>query len=158
MNRLALASIALVSLGLLTAAVACSDAPMATTCKNVPLGGCPLSHGVACKDPSCEAAYACTENGWVLDHVCPAHDAGSLDASPARDAVADTSSIRDASIDAPPGSFGGPGCAELQAPECALGVALACSTGCCGCEDLFVCDKGGWTLWGACQNGQITPR
>ena len=34
-------------------------------CSNIPAGGCPLSHGVACEDPACEASYACRENnGW----------------------------------------------------------------------------------------------
>jgi hypothetical protein len=56
----------------------------------------------------------------------------------------------DASIDAPPGAFGGPGCPSLQTPDCALGLALACDIHCCGCEDLFVCEEGGWALWGYC--------
>lgn len=140
----------------LVASIAACDAPLATTCKNVPPGGCPLSHGVACQDPECEAAYACTDDGWVLHHVCPARDAGR-DANVVRDAALESAS-RDAAIDAPPGAYGGPGCGDLQAPDCALGVALGCTSGCCGCEDLFVCKKGGWSLWGICEGGQIKPR
>ena len=39
---------------------------------------------------------------------------------------------------APFGAFGGPGCADLEPPDCPLGLALSCNA-CCGCEDLFVC-------------------
>jgi hypothetical protein len=78
---------------------------------------------------------------------------------PGRDAIAPTDAYvpeaeaasYDASIDAPPGAFGGPGCESLVVPDCALGVALACgNSACCGCEDLFVCENGGWELWGTC--------
>jgi hypothetical protein len=101
---------------------------------------------VACDDPTCEAVYACRAgNVWELDHACPPHDAA---ARPAADANAPDA--RDASSDAPPGANGGPGCDALQAPDCALGLALVCPVGCCDCEDLFVCQSGGWTLWGTC--------
>jgi hypothetical protein len=77
---------------------------------------------------------------------CPGRDAaGPVDAF-----VPDTSTGFDADIDAPPGAFGGPGCESLVVPDCALGVALACGAGCCGCEDLYVCENGGWDLWGSC--------
>ncbi|MDB4941823.1 MAG: hypothetical protein JWP97_1357 [Labilithrix sp.] len=121
-------------------------------CTDIPAGGCPLSRGVACEDPSCAAVYACrVGNVWELDHACPAHDAGARPDAAAADA-GDASPIGDASIDAPPGAYGGPGCSSLQTPDCALGVALGCATSgsCCDCEDLYVCENGGWSLWGSC--------
>ena len=60
------------------------------------------------------------------------------------------SDLANSCIDAPPGAFGGPGCGDLLEPDGALGVALACGASCCGCEDLFVCENGGWELWGTC--------
>lgn len=128
-------------------AFACEDAATPQPCRDVPEHGCPLSHGVACEDPTCQAIYACREgNVWELVKTCPGYDpdAGALpDAGP-------STTIVDASIDAPPGAYGGPGCEVLQDPDCALALALACTNGCCGCEDLFVCTNGAWTLWGQC--------
>jgi hypothetical protein len=139
----------------LLVSASCGDAAETPRpCTNVPEGGCPLARGVACEDPACEAVYACLPgNVWELRARCPAHDAmprTSRDAEPGdAEAGADARDV-DASIEAPPGAFGGPGCASLVAPDCALGVALGCGAGCCGCEDLFVCRAGGWDLWGAC--------
>lgn len=139
----------LASLAALAACVAfaCDDPPVPQPCSNVPERGCPLSHGVACEDPTCQAIYACREgNVWELVKTCPNFDpdAGSVpDAGP-------STTIIDASADAPPGAYGGPGCEVLQDPDCALGLALACSSGCCGCEDLYVCTSGAWELWGQC--------
>jgi hypothetical protein len=136
--------------------VACQDGIDDHPCSNVPPGGCPLSHGVACDDPSCQAVYACEPGGaWRFDHACAARDGGS-DAAP--DAPRDTGRPpSDASaLDVPPGAYGGPGCADLEPPDCPLGVALSCND-CCGCEDLFVCANGSWSAWGACVNGVATP-
>jgi hypothetical protein len=132
----------------------CEDDPTAQPCTGVPEGGCPLSRGVACEDPTCEAVYACRPNNvWELERTCPPREAGAprdaatdVDAAPTEDARA-----FDASIDAPPGANGGPGCGSLQTPDCSLGLALSCPSGCCGCEDLFVCENGGWTYWATCQ-------
>ncbi|AKU96836.1 hypothetical protein AKJ09_03500 [Labilithrix luteola] len=153
----------LVGLGVLASlaiVTACSgDAPTASACTNIPAGGCPLSRGVACEDLSCEAVYRCLDgNQWVLDHACPAHDASSVEhdaEADAADASDGGASVRDAAIDAPPGASGGPGCDTLQVPDCSLGFALACPSGCCECEDLFVCQNGGWEYWGSCVDGQI---
>ena len=130
------------------AIVSCQDQEVvAQPCTNIPAGGCPLSHGVACEDPACEAIYACREgNVWELRAPCPGRDAGG----PTDAFVPETSNAVDANIDAPPGAFGGPGCGDLMEPDCALGIALACGATCCGCEDLFVCENGGWELWGTC--------
>lgn len=139
----------------LVLAASCADQTITPQrCTNIPAGGCPLSHGVACEDPACEAAYACREgNVWELMMRCPGREAGGPPDAFAPDAEAPPI---DASIDAPPGAFGGPGCPSLVVPDCALGVALACNAACCGCEDLFVCENGGWTFWGTC--GDAGPR
>jgi hypothetical protein len=141
---------------LLAAAAGCEDDTVPVPCSNVPAGGCPLSHGVACGDPSCLAVYACRANNvWELVERCPERaDAGRspVEAGAAADAAPPPPSF-DASIDAPPGAFGGPGCSSLQAPDCAAGLALSCGSGCCGCEDLFVCESGAWELWGTCGDG-----
>lgn len=138
---------------LLVAAVAsCREDPAAVeTCTNIPAGGCPLSHGIACADPICDAVYACRAgNVWELDRSCPPHEAGAPREASA-DARPEASRPFDASADAPPGANGGPGCGPLQPPDCALGFALACPSGCCDCEDLFVCDNGGWSYWATCK-------
>ena len=130
----------------LLAAPSCSDATTEHPCTNIPAGGCPLSRGVACADPSCEGVYACRSgNVWELDHTCPAHEAGAP-----RDAAHDAPPVVDAALDAPPGANGGPGCGALQVPDCSLGLALVCPSGCCDCEDLFVCQNGAWSQWGTC--------
>ncbi len=134
----------------------CDDGPVPEPCSDIPAGGCPLSRGLACEDPACEAVYLCRPNNvWELHEHCPPREAGargdaSLDAG-------DPATGFDASVDAPPGAFGGPNCRSLQVPECPLGVALACGAGCCGCEDLFVCEDDGWTIWGSCGEGGLVP-
>lgn len=141
-----LASVALAALP------SCGDGETVQPCTDIPAGGCPLSRGLACSDPACEAVYLCRSgNVWELDRRCPARDASVRDAQEAPDAAApiDAAPI-DAAIDAPPGANGGPGCGPLQQPDCALGLALVCPSGCCGCEDLYVCESGGWALWGTC--------
>jgi hypothetical protein len=140
----------------LAVAVACQDGIDDHACSNVPPGGCPLSHGVACDDPACQVVYACEPGGvWRFDHACPDRDAAA-DAPP--DAPPDTGRPpRDAAaFDVPPGANGGPGCMDLEPPDCPLGVAISCND-CCGCEDLFVCQNGGWNAWGACVDGVPTP-
>jgi len=132
----------------------CAEEATAQACTNVPAGGCPLSRGVSCEDPTCAAVYACRDgNVWELDRTCPPREAGApVDAGEASDAAdAAPNPPRDASTDAPPGAYGGPGCDVLQLPDCSLGLALACPSGCCGCEDLFVCESGGWSYWSTCR-------
>jgi hypothetical protein len=132
-----------IAIGIVTS---CSEGPTAAPCTDIPPGGCPISRVVACDDPACEAVYACRlGNEWELTKRCPPREAGA-----ARDAYVPPPPSFDASFDAPPGAYGGPGCGSLQPPDCALGVVLGCNGGCCGCEDLFVCENGGWELWGTC--------
>lgn len=135
---------------------ACSDDAVVTPCTDIPPGGCPQSRGVACEDPACEAVYACRPgNVWELERRCPPREGGGpRDASTPE---AEAAAPLDASIDAPPGAFGGPGCGVLQTPDCPLGLALACAPSCCDCEDLFVCEGGGWSFWGTCDAGRIEP-
>lgn len=129
-------------------AFACDDPPVQHACTGVPEHGCPLAHGVACEDPACKAIYACRQgNVWELVQQCPNYDA---QAEVPFDAGPQNTNVVDASIDAPPGAYGGPGCEILEEPDCELGLALACTNGCCGCEDLFVCRDGAWDLWGSC--------
>lgn len=140
------------------AVLSCGEEPAAQPCTNVPPGGCPLSRGVACDDPSCEAVYRCLPgNRWELDHLCAGSDAGSSSKDASSADSSDGTPSRDAGVDAPPGAHGGPGCGALQVPDCALGTALLCGASCCGCEDLFVCENGGWTLWGSCGDAGPVP-
>ena len=127
------------------------DPATVEACTNIPTGGCPLSHGIACQDSTCEALYACRAgNVWELERACPAREAGApREAS--TDAPVEASRPFDASADAPPGANGGPGCGALQTPDCSLGFALACPSGCCDCEDLYVCENGGWSYWATCK-------
>jgi len=134
--------------------VACNgDDSAIVTCFDIPEGGCPVQGGVECQDPTCAAAYTCEpDGGWSLAHVCPPHDGSAMDSN-------NDVAVSDAGydIDAPPGSFGGPGCADLEPPDCPLGEVLICSSGCCGCEDLYVCDDGGWDPWGYCGDAGPVP-
>jgi hypothetical protein len=97
------------------------------------------------------------DGSWVFDHACPTRpDAGHDAALDAMDGSVAT--LRDVEVDVP-GANGGPGCADLEPPDCPLALALACgSAGCCGCEELFVCKDGGWSSWGTCTgSGIIAP-
>jgi hypothetical protein len=136
------------------AAGACqSSTPQGQRCSNIPAGGCPLEgDNEVCIDPSCTAVYACNpDQTWSLDHPCSPHDAGVVDA--ARPDTGPT--LRDASIDAV-GANGGPGCQDLEPPDCPLALGVACPNGsCCGCEDLYVCQNGGWMAWGTCADGGL---
>ena len=124
-------------------------------CRDIPDGGCP-AYDNACIDPTCFTLYDCASDGtWTVDMVCPTKEAG-VDAAIASDASNDANDTVDgAAYLNVPGAQGGPGCPDLQDPDCALGTAAVCAD-CCGCEDLYVCDSGGWDLWGECINGQIS--
>lgn len=137
----------------IVAIVACEAAPPAERCTGIPEGGCPLSRGVACEDRSCRAVFACLPgNTWELRATCPPLDgdaaADTWDAAASLDASSEPA--RDASFPLPRGANGGPGCGELQLPDCSVGVAATCGAGCCGCEDIFVCAAGVWEHWGYC--------
>ncbi len=154
MNRRSLTVMLVASIGVtlfVSLVVACQgDLPAPVKCTDIPAGGCPRSDD-ACVDPSCASVYVCASGAWRFDHACPARDA-SVDAR--GPTPTDASAIRDVSIDVP-GASGGPGCDSLDLPDCSLAMAASCGPDCCGCEDLFVCEGGGWSLWGACVNGEI---
>jgi hypothetical protein len=140
-----LASAGLCALAVVGLFIACDSGGVPVTCYDIPDGGCPVQGGVECEDPTCAAAYNCEpDGGWSLAYACPAHDGGVDD-------VGSEATVSDAGydIDAPPGAFGGPGCEDLEPPDCPLGLVLVCNS-CCGCEDLYVCDDGGWDPWGEC--------
>jgi hypothetical protein len=136
---------------------ACSafdNPPAPHACNGIPSGGCPGSGTDNCVDPMCSAIYTCEDDGgWSFSATCPAREAGVPDARP------DVDLRRDADFDVPPGATGGPGCVDLQCGDCTLSLALACpSDECCGCQNVFVCDDGGWNLWGSCgEGGALEP-
>ncbi len=141
----------LAGLGIIGLVIACDDTAAPVTCHDIPDGGCPVQNGLECSDPTCAAAYNCEpDGGWSLAYTCPPPDGGVVD-------VANETAASDAGydIDAPPGAFGGPGCEDLEQPDCPLGLVLVCGS-CCGCEDLFVCDDGGWDPWGECTDAGPT--
>jgi hypothetical protein len=138
---------------------ACDDVPPQTPCQNIPAGGCPNTTTDVCQDPTCESIYDCVNGDWVYDSTCPVQEGGPGDDGGPPDAFEEPAAPRDAAgIDAPPGSGGGPGCPDLQSPDCSLDTAIACPSGeCCDCEDLFYCQNGGWQPWGACVDGGLVP-
>jgi len=146
------------TLAVLSFPVACDSTPTPTPCYDVPDGGCPEDNGAnVCMDPTCAAVYACVDGKWSLRQTCPPHPHDGSAPPPEDAGGGEASAPFDASIDVPPGGNGGPGCPDLQVPDCTASEGLACvqSPGCCGCMDLWVCDNGGWTLWGECVNGGI---
>ena len=141
----------------LALALACDSTPPPITCYGIPPNGCPDQGSATCTDPTCAAVYECqADGGWALAYSCPPPEGGAPDA----DAGSDAPVIRDSGwdIDAPPGAFGGPGCIDLQQPDCPLGTVLICNAQCCGCESLFVCADGGWDFWGVCTDAGPVPQ
>lgn len=124
-------------------------------CRDIPEGGCP-DYDNACADPTCFTLYSCGQDDkWQVEQVCPAKEAGPpiIDAG----SDADAAPVGDNEYLNVPGALGGPGCNDLQTPDCALGVAAACTDqNCCDCQDLYVCSDGSWDLWGECNGGVIT--
>lgn len=138
-------------------------------CGLIEEGGCPDKGDAVdqCFDYRCRALYRCVQDPndpatgtWEFRRDCPyqeppeagaptdARDGASSDAAPPRDGGLPS--------DLPPGAFGGPGCVSLQLPDCSLATGYGCSTRCCECEDLYVCEEGAWYLWGHCQDDQPT--
>jgi hypothetical protein len=145
--------------GLLLSALgaACQLSAEEQPCLDIPDGGCPGVDQTNCLDVTCAAIYTCQPNGsWILALPCPVREAG-VDSSVDAPAPKEASAVRDAAIDVQ-GAFGGPGCVDLEQPDCPLGEALACGPDCCGCGDLFVCQDGVWNLWGECVDGGVQPQ
>jgi hypothetical protein len=148
-------------LGALSMAIlACQDPIEAQTCVDIPDGGCPGVDNTNCLDITCGAIYTCEINGtWSEVLTCPVREAGPSEPTDTAPPSEAGSAPRDATvIDVNvPGANGGPGCVDLEDPDCSLGEALACGPGCCGCGDIFVCQAGGWQLWGECIDGGVAP-
>jgi hypothetical protein len=149
---------------LAAATAACSafeDLPEQQPCMDIPRkDGCiapededasPMD--ICAEDETCSAVYACENESWVLLATCPMRDRdGGADA---RDEdVHAGGKPRDVDFEVPPGASGGPGCIGLQCGDCPLSLGLACPPDqCCGCQDLYVCEDGGWNIWGYCDDG-----
>jgi hypothetical protein len=160
MTRSFFLSTALSVLCVAVAAAACDNPPVPVACTDIPAGGCPEDNGAdVCGDPTCAVVYACSQGQWVRSQTCPARpqDASASEASTLDAAPPEAGPPADAPFDAPPGAYGGPGCTDLQMPDCDVGTALAClgEADCCGCEDLWVCQNGGWVPWGQCADGGL---
>jgi len=154
--RLLAATFVLLLPALVVVLAACEDGATPRECTDIPQGGCPLARGVSCQDLTCQAVYLCRPNNvWELHEYCPARDGEAPREASVPEEAAPPPPSFDASIDAPPGAYGGPGCQPLQSPECSLGLGLSCGAGCCGCEDLYICENGGWSLWGVCGDGGV---
>jgi len=145
--------------GALLVAVACSDPAGPATCVDIPSGGCPEDNGAdVCADPTCSAVYGCVDGQWQLAQKCRPRP---MDAATDADSEAGVESgpppVFDANIDVPPGAGGGPGCVDLELPDCSVDEGLTCadSLGCCGCIDLWDCQDGSWVLWGECTDAGI---
>jgi hypothetical protein len=164
-SALGILSLGVFGLGALVSA--CDGQRIADTdCGVIPDGGCPATLGVdACTDRECASTWRCVETNteavtgvWQQVAVCPAREAGTDAASDSgADAGADVS-VSDASrFDGtlPDGAGGGGTCPVLEAPDCPLALAAGCPSGCCGCEDLFVCTSSGWDAWGYCADGTL---
>lgn len=154
-KRLVLPGLFLAALTIALAS-ACESTPAVPTCSEIPEGGCPDDYDADyCTDPTCVGVYSCTTSGWILQETCPPHP---MEAGPdVEDASEAEASTIDVNIDAPPGSYGGAGCMDLETPDCSVGEGLACENmpGCCGCQDLYVCVNGGWNLWGECTDAGV---
>jgi hypothetical protein len=159
-----------------TFAACFSELPDASNCKGIPENGCIATAGidVCAADPSCRALYSCVSGAWQQRALCTqtprdaaadtgrdsaaclpgseSADGGESDAQPS-----DACAPRPDAAAVPPGGYGF-GCDPPQAPDCVAGTAVLCPSGCCGCEDLFVCKAGVLELWGTCQNGTISRR
>jgi hypothetical protein len=149
--------------GSLPAASACSDPSLPALCHDLAPPACPADDDAdVCADVGCASVYACDDGTWTFLRTCP-DDSPEAGVHPA-EAGEDAPSQVDAPFDAPAGAFGGPGCIDLEEPDCPLGTALACSgardygAGCCGCADLYLCVDGGWEPWGNCtDDGGVAP-
>ena len=144
------------ALGILLDVASCKDTPPPAACGDLAPPACPEDNGAdVCSDPTCASMYACQSGTWTFVKTCPNYnpDAGVQPV----EASDDSASAPDVPLDVPPGANGGPGCVDLESPDCSLGTALACgsSPGCCDCQDLYVCDNGGWTFWGECADGGV---
>jgi hypothetical protein len=135
---------------------ACSSSVLRNFCTEIPDGGCPAGAAGAdasnCVDPLCAALYSPDQNcNWTLVQECPDYkppmDAGHPDAWADADArVPLDAHLRDAGVILP--DTNASACdVDLQSPDCTPQEAVL-GPSCNGCESLYVCEDGGWNLWG----------
>jgi hypothetical protein len=146
---------------------ACNSLAVPPSCADIPDGGCPEDNGAqVCADPTCNAVYVCDDGNWSYVMACPAHpheagvDAALEAEAEAEAAASDATKLPDVPFVVPPGAYGGASCEDPQLPDCWLGTAIACegTADCCGCQDLWLCQNGGWVSWGQCTaSGQLVP-
>ncbi len=122
----------------------CSDGfDLPKPCGTIPENGCP-DKGQQCADPLCATLYSCTDGVWRFTMSCPfdpdAGDASRPEASAPVEAGFDPNEAK---------------CPSLEEPDCPRSFARACTSGCCGCEDVFACENGEWSLIGGCTDGGL---
>jgi hypothetical protein len=142
---------------LVLALLSCSDTPPPLACKDLAPPACPSdSDADVCADLTCASVYECDDGQWVFVQNCP-NSSPEAGVHPADASTEGAPKTPDAEPDAPAGAYGGPGCTDLELPDCSLGTALGCAStpDCCGCQDVYVCANGGWNLWGACTDGGV---
>jgi hypothetical protein len=129
---------------------ACADdgAGIAARCGAIEAGGCPGNSLEGCADEACDfvATCAAASGRWVSVATCPAR---ARDAGVGAGAGDDTGTGDAGAAGHDAGSSTG-GCPPLQAPDCSEATRVACGAGCCGCEDVFRCEGGGWVDLGPC--------
>jgi hypothetical protein len=133
---------------------ACDEgAALRERCEPLASSGCPGNSLAACADEACAFVASCdlATGRWVTVGACPlrATDAGDASASGPDAAAAHDGG---AAVDAGGGTDGGSSvaCPPLQLPDCSEATRAACGSGCCGCEDVFACVRGGWEYVGPC--------
>jgi hypothetical protein len=156
---------------MLASAAACSQPdPIPTPCDNIPANGCPDDSECAdacCADPCCAAAYSCNDGTWSLEHTCSSFNLAAClrdSGSDSPTSPVDAACFDAAGINLPSGASAsqGPGCIDLEPPDCPLGEVLSCNPNstdpCFGCASLFYCQNGNWIPWGICSDdGGVAP-
>jgi hypothetical protein len=149
----------------LTVAAACDDGGAIQTCEGsvIPSNACEvLEDDSECTDPCCAAAYQCVGNTWSLAHACPGYSASKCsDGATTSVTNLQEAGVCDAAVALPPGANGGPGCIDLEPPDCPVGEVLTCGAASCvqsACEALWYCEDGEWWEWGTCDaDGGLVP-
>jgi hypothetical protein len=135
---------------------ACGEgAPLRDRCEPLAVDGCPGNSLAVCADDACAFVASCdlATGRWVTVGACPrgATDAGAGDGAGDAGTLTDATAPTDASPDAAAREGGSSaGCPPLQLPDCSESTRAACGGGCCGCEDVFACVRGGWEYLGPC--------
>ena len=134
---------------------ACSEsAALRERCEPLAADGCPGNSLAVCADDACGFVASCdlATGRWVTVGECPraAADGGVGDGGATSDGASDAAATADASRDAALDGGSSALCPPLQPPDCSETTRAACGAGCCGCEDVFACVRGGWEYVGPC--------